>query len=123
MWVYRCAEEFSLVTLDELIRGYITTVLLQRAAEDRWLRSEGADLAVHVVFSFDQLPTVHLAGVGLTGDDVSLCFVQDLDGYADGHASTVLRKNRFRRVYRFVLHELIKLGNLSNGGQTKELLV
>lgn len=52
----------------------------------------GTHLTVHVVFSFNQLPTVHLASVGLTGDDVSLCFVQDLDGYADGHVSTLLLK-------------------------------
>lgn len=56
----------------------------------------GTNLTVHVVLSFNQLSTVHLASVGLTGDDVSLCFVQDLDGYTDGHVSIVLLKNGFR---------------------------
>lgn len=55
----------------------------------------GTNLAVHVVFSFNQLSTVHLASVGLTGDDVALCFVQDLDGYTDGHVSMVLLKDSF----------------------------
>lgn len=51
------------------------------------------DLAVHVVLSLDELASVHLSSVGLTGHDVTLSLMQDLDGYSDGHFSTVSLKH------------------------------
>lgn len=51
------------------------------------------NLAVHVVLGLNQLASVHLPCVGLTGHDVSLCFMQDLDWHTNGHLSTVFLKH------------------------------
>jgi len=48
-----------------------------------------SELAVHVVLGFDQLPPVHLPGVGLASHDVTLRLVQYLDGYSDRHPLVV----------------------------------
>ncbi|KAH0625678.1 hypothetical protein JD844_015273 [Phrynosoma platyrhinos] len=42
-------------------------------------------LAVHVVFSLDELPPVDLPGVGLASHNVALRFVEDLNRDTDGH--------------------------------------
>lgn len=55
------------------------------------------NLAVHVVLSLNQLSSVHLSSVGLTGHNVSLCFMQDLDWYSNGHLSTVCLKRETKK--------------------------
>uniref|UniRef100_A0A0E9TC73 Uncharacterized protein n=1 Tax=Anguilla anguilla TaxID=7936 RepID=A0A0E9TC73_ANGAN len=42
-------------------------------------------LTIHIVLCFYEFPSVHLASVGLTGHNMSLCFVQDFNRHADGH--------------------------------------
>lgn len=52
------------------------------------------DLAVHVVLCFNQLASVNLSSVGLTGHNVSFCLMQDLDWNADGHFSRMFLENK-----------------------------
>lgn len=42
-------------------------------------------LTVHVVLCFDEFASVNLARVGLTGDDVTLGFMQNFYGDSDRH--------------------------------------
>lgn len=78
-------------------------------------------LTVHVVLSLNQLATVHLSGVGLAGDDVSLCLVQDLDGDADGHLSTLVLKDSLRSSLDNNATDSAKTAP-PTGGQTEENL-
>lgn len=81
----------------------------------------GTNLTVHVVFSLNQLATVHLSRVGLTGDDVSFCLMQDLDGDADGHLSTLVLKNSLRSSSDNNATDSAKTAS-PTGGQTEENL-
>lgn len=45
-------------------------------------------LAVHVILSLNEFPAIHFPCVGLAGDNVAFCFVQDFNWHPDGHGSS-----------------------------------
>ena len=61
-------------------------------------------LAVHVVFGFNELAPVHLPSVRLTGHDVSLRFMENLDGHADRHGVGPARKIKIQGLLSVRFH-------------------